>query len=35
MNENQLTVVEEYGFDKTDVHEIDYFLDYIIKDFYK
>ena len=32
MNENQLIVVKEYEFDKTDIHEIDYILDDIIKD---
>ena len=31
-NENQLIVVKEYEFDKTDIHEIDYILDDIIKD---
>ena len=35
MNGYQLTVVKEYGFDKTDVHEIEYFLDDIFKDFSK
>ena len=32
MNENQLTIVKEYEFDKPDVHEIDFFLDFIIED---
>ena len=31
-NENQLIVVKEYEFDKTDIHEIDYILDDVIKD---
>ena len=31
-NENQLIVVKEYEFDKTDIHEIDYIFDDIIKD---
>ena len=31
-NENQLIVVKEYKFDKTDIHEIDYILDDVIKD---
>ena len=31
MNENQLTVVEEYDSNKTDVLELDYFFDDIIK----
>ena len=30
-NENQLIVVKEYEFDKTDIHEIDYILDDVIK----
>ena len=32
MNENQLTIIKEYEFDKPDFHEIDYLLDDIIKD---
>ena len=32
INENQLTIVKEYDFDKPDIHEIDYLLDDIIKD---
>ena len=32
MNKNQLTAVKEYECDKPDFHEIDYFLDDIIKD---
>ena len=32
INENKLTVVKEYEFDKTDIHEIDYLLDDVIKD---
>ena len=31
-NENQLIVVKEYEFDKTDIHKIDYILDDVIKD---
>ena len=31
MNDNQLTVVKEYKFDKKDIHEIDYLLDGVIK----
>ena len=31
MNDNQLTVVKEYKFDKTDIHELDYLLDDVIK----
>ena len=31
-NENQLIVVKEYEIDKTDIHEIDYILDDVIKD---
>ena len=30
INENKLTVVKEYEFDKTDIHEIDYSLDDVI-----
>ena len=32
INENKLFVVKEYEFDKTDIHEIDYLLDDVIKD---
>ena len=32
MNGPQLTIVEEYDFDKPDIHEIDYLLDDKIKD---
>ena len=32
-NENKLFVVKEYKFDKKDIHEIDYLLDNIIKDY--
>ena len=32
INEDKLTVVKEYVFDKTDTHEIDYILDDAIKD---
>ena len=32
INENELTVVKENEFDKTDVHEIDYLLGDVIKD---
>ena len=32
INENKLFVVKEYKFDKTDIHEIDYILDDVIKD---
>ena len=32
MNENQLTLVKEYEFDKLDIHELDKLLDDIIKD---
>ena len=32
INENKLTVVKEYEFDKADIHEIDYILDDVIKD---
>ena len=31
INENKLTVVKEYDFDKTDIHEIDFLLDDVIK----
>ena len=31
-NENQLIVVKEYEFYKTDIHEIDYILNDVIKD---
>ena len=31
INKNKLTVVKEYEFDKTDIHEIDYLLDDVIK----
>ena len=31
INENKLTVVKEYKFDKKDIHEIDYLLDDVIK----
>ena len=31
INENKLTVVKEYEFDKTDIHEMDYLLDDVIK----
>ena len=31
MNDNQLTVVKEYKFDKKDIHEIDYLIDDVIK----
>ena len=31
-NENQLIVVKDYEFDKTDIHKIDYILDDFIKD---
>ena len=30
LNDNQLTVVKEYKFDKTDIHEIDYLLGDVI-----
>ena len=29
---NQLSFVKEYKFDKTDIHEMDYLLDDVIKD---
>ena len=32
INKNKLFVVKEYKFDKTDIHEIDYLLDGVIKD---
>ena len=32
INENKLFVVKEYEFDKTDIHEIDYLLNDVIKD---
>ena len=32
MNENQLTIVKEYDFNKPGIHEIDYLLEDIIKD---
>ena len=32
INKDKLTVVKEYEFDKTDIHEIDYILDDVIKD---
>ena len=32
INKNKLFVVKEYEFDKTDIHEIDYLLDNVIKD---
>ena len=32
INENKLSVVKEYEFDKTDIHKIDYILDDVIKD---
>ena len=32
INENKLTVVREYEFDKKVIHEIDYLLDDVIKD---
>ena len=35
INENKLTVVKEYEFDKTDIHEIEYLLDNDIKHFRK
>ena len=31
INENKLTAVKEYEFDKADIHEIDYLLDDVIK----
>ena len=31
INENKLTVVKEYEFDKTDIHEIDYLTNDVIK----
>ena len=31
MNDNQLTVVKEYKFDKKDIHKIDYLLNDVIK----
>ena len=31
INENKLTVVQEYEFDKKDIHEIDYILNDVIK----
>ena len=31
INENKLTIVKEYELDKTDIHEIDYLLDDVIK----
>ena len=31
MNENQLTIVKEYDFNKPDIQEIDYLLDDIFK----
>ena len=31
INKNKLFVVKEYDFDKTDIHEIDYILDNVIK----
>ena len=33
INENKLFVVKEYEFDKKDIHEIDYLLDDVIKDY--
>ena len=32
MTNDLLIVVKEYEFDKTDIHEIDYILDDVIKD---
>ena len=32
INENELFVVKEYEFDKTDIHKTDYILDDVIKD---
>ena len=31
INENKLTIVKVYEFDKTDIHEIEYLLDDVIK----
>ena len=31
INEKKLTVVKQYEFDETDIHEIDYLLDDVIK----